>query len=58
MGYAAGIDPDIWKQLANKYDLNYAVIDYNAITLKDSIPYSKLKKIGFNTILKKLDNPA
>jgi len=38
--YAAGINPAEWKELAERYDVGYALIDYDAIQEKDRLPYS------------------
>jgi tetratricopeptide (TPR) repeat protein len=40
--YAAGINPDHWKELENTYNLSYALIDYDAIKQKGSLPYSMI----------------
>lgn len=40
--YAAGVSPEEWDALTKRYDIGYAVIDYDAIRLKDRIPYSTI----------------
>ncbi len=38
--YAAGLDAERWRTLEDRYDIEYAVIDYNAIREQDHLPYS------------------
>ena len=38
--YAAGVNPDRWKELAERYHVDYALVDYDAIQEKDRLPYS------------------
>lgn len=38
--YAAGLSADRWEELAYMYDVNYAIVDYDAIKLQDKLPYS------------------
>ncbi len=38
--YASGINGDEWNALVARYDINYAIIDYDAIKQKNRIPYS------------------
>lgn len=40
--YAAGVSRDQWDELVHQYDISYAIIDYNAIRQKDSLPYSSI----------------
>ena len=37
--YAAGINPAVWKELSERYDISYALVDYDAIREKDRLPY-------------------
>ena len=38
--YAAGVNSAVWKELAERYGITYALIDYDAIREKDRLPYS------------------
>lgn len=38
--YAAGINEKQWNDLVERYNITYAVVDYDAIRLEDHIPYS------------------
>lgn len=38
--YAAGVSPQHWQELAERYRIDYALIDYDAIRQKDRLPYS------------------
>lgn len=38
--FEAGKDPSVWKELAERYGFNYAIIDYDFARLKDYIPFS------------------
>lgn len=40
--YAAGINPERWKELVDTYNITYAIVDYDAIKAKDSLPYSSI----------------
>lgn len=40
--YAAGIDEERWDDLVDEHDVSYAVVDYDAIRQKDSLPYSSI----------------
>lgn len=38
--FQAGFNPDVWRQLEERYSITYAIIDYDAINDIDRLPYS------------------
>ncbi len=38
--YAAGVNPERWKELTDKYNITHAIVDYDAIKQPDRLPYS------------------
>jgi len=38
--YAAGVNPERWKELTDTYNITYAIVDYDAIKQADRLPYS------------------
>jgi len=54
--YAAGLSVDRWDELVDKYNITYAVVDYDAIKLADKLPYSSILDVHPNWALVYLDD--